>query len=145
MLPSIFNENLFDDFFDDAFDRRFFGRNPLYGHHGKNIMKTDIREKDNTYELDVDLPGFKKDEVTVNLENGCLTVSAAKSLDKDQSDENGRYIHRERFSGSCSRSFMVGDLKPEEIQAKFEDGILRLTLPKASARQLPASNAIAIE
>ena len=146
MLPSIFGGNLFDEFFDDSFDRAFFGgRNPLYGKREKNLMKTDVREVENHYEVDIDLPGFKKDEVNVELQDGYLTVSASKGLDKDQKDKEGRYIRQERYSGTCSRTFYVGDLKKEDISAKYEDGILRLTLPKAEEKALPVNNRIMIE
>ena len=146
MLPSIFGENLFDDFFGGSFDRDFFGgRDPLYGKHARNLMKTDIKENDSQYILDIDLPGFKKDEVQIELNNGYLTVSAAKGLDKDEQDKDGRYIRRERYSGQVARSFYVGDLKPEDISAKYEDGILKLSLPKEVQRQMPSSNRIAIE
>ena len=146
MLPSIFGGNLFDEFFDDSFDRAFFGgRNPFYGKREKNLMKTDVREVENHYEVDIDLPGFKKDEVNVELQDGYLTVSASKGLDKDQKDKEGRYIRQERYSGTCSRTFYVGDLKKEDISAKYEDGILRLTLPKAEEKALPANNRIMIE
>lgn len=148
MLPAIFGENLFDDFFADPFGMMPAGRrsDPLYGKHAQNLMKTDVREKDNAYELDVDLPGFKKDEITVDLKDGYLTIGASKGLDKDQSDENGKYIRRERYAGVCSRSFYVGEnVRPEEIGAKYEDGILRLSVPKAARRELPASTSIFIE
>ena len=148
MLPAIFGENLFDDFFDDDFSMfpALTGRNPLYGKHAKNLMKTDVRETENTYELDIDLPGFKKDEITVDLKDGYLTIGASKGLDKDQSDENGKYIRRERYAGVCSRSFYVGEnVRPEEIGAKYEDGILRLSVPKADRKELPASTSIFIE
>ena len=148
MLPAIFGENLFDDFFADPFDMMPTGRrsDPLYGKHAQNLMKTDVREKDNAYELDVDLPGFKKDEITVDLKDGYLTIGASKGLDKDQSDENGKYIRRERYAGVCSRSFYVGEnVRPEEIGAKYEDGILRLSVPKADRKELPASTSIFIE
>ena len=146
MLPSIFGENLFDDFFGNSFDKDFFGgRDPLYGKHARNLMKTDIKETDTQYILDIDLPGFKKDELNIELNNGYLTVSAAKGLDKDEQDKDGRYIRRERYSGQVARSFYVGDLKPEDIGAKYEDGILKLAVPKEVQRQLPASNRIAIE
>ena len=107
MLPSMFGESLFDDFFDDDFMRFpvWGGRNPLYGKHAKNLMKTDVRETEDSYELDVDLPGFKKDEVNVELKNGYLTIQAAKGLDKDETDKKGKYIRQERYAGSCSRSF----------------------------------------
>ena len=117
----------------------------LYGKREKNLMKTDVREVENHYEVDIDLPGFKKDEVNVELQDGYLTVSAFKGLDKDQKDKEGRYIRQERYSGTCSRTFYVGDLKKEDISAKYEDGILRLTLPKAEEKALPANNRIMIE
>ena len=147
MLPGIFGENLFDEFFADPFGltRGSEVSDHLYGKNAKNLMKTDIREKDNSYELDIDLPGFKKDDLNIDLSNGYLTIQAAKGLDKDEQDKDGRYIRRERYAGSMSRSFYVGDVKPEEVSAKFEDGILRLDLPKAGQRRLPENNRICIE
>ncbi|WP_367924172.1 Hsp20/alpha crystallin family protein [uncultured Ruthenibacterium sp.] len=148
MLPSIFGENLFDDFFMDPFNDPFFtsSRNALYGKHSKNLMKTDVRETDGSYELDIDLPGFKKDEISAEIRDGYLTVSAAKGLDKDQSDKEGRYIRRERYAGQCSRSFYVGEgVTEQDINAKFEDGILRLSIPKKEQPQLPQTRRIAIE
>ena len=150
MMPSIFGENLFDDFdswFDAPVEKRFFGKkNPLYGKHAKNLMKTDVRETENTYELDIDLPGFKKDEVTAKLENGYLTINAAKGLDKDETDKQGNYIRRERYAGAMSRSFYVGEnIHQEDIHAKFEDGILRLTVPKEATKQVEENKYIAIE
>ena len=146
MMPSIFGENLFDDWMDD-FDREFFGtRNPLYGKHSKNMMKTDVRETENTYELDVDLPGFKKDEITAELKDGYLTISAAKGLDKDEKDNNGKYIRRERYAGAMSRTFYVGDnLTQQDIKAKFENGILKISVPKKDVQQVAQNNHIAIE
>ena len=145
MLPSIFGENLLDDFFGNSFDKDFFsGRDPLYGKHARNLMKTDIKETDTQYILDIDLPGFKKDELNIELNNGYLTVSAAKGLDKDEQDKDGRYIRRERYSGQVARSFYVGDLKPEDIGAKYEDGILKLSVPKTVRRELPETTSIAI-
>ena len=145
MLPSIFGENLFDDFFDDDFMRSMWSRrNPLYGKHAKNLMKTDVRETDTTYEVDIDLPGFKKDEIDVDLKDGYLTISAAKGLDKDEKDKEGRYIRQERYAGSCSRSFYVGDVKPEDVSAKYEDGILKLSMPKQGKPELPKRSTIAI-
>ncbi len=148
MVPSIFGENLFDDFFGRDFDLfpALSGSNPLYGKHAKNLMKTDVRETEHTYELDIDLPGFKKDEVSVDLKDGYLTISAAKGLDKDESDKAGRYIRQERYAGTCSRSFYVGEgVEPSDVSAKFEDGILRLSLPKLEQKQLPKSTTVAIE
>lgn len=146
MLPSIFSENLFDDFFDDNFGMfpMWNGRNPLYGKHAKNLMKTDVRETENTYEMDIDLPGFKKDEINVDLKDGYLTIRAAKGLDKDEEDKKGKYIRQERYAGACSRSFYVGDLESKDISAKYEDGILKLSMPKQAKKELPKSSTIAI-
>ena len=147
MMPSIFGENLFDEFFDDDFPTIPMRsiRNPLYGKNAKNLMKTDVRETDNTYELDVDLPGFKKDEVQLDLKDGYLTISAAKGLDKDQEDKKGKYIRQERYAGSCSRSFYVGeDVEPDQISAKFESGILQISVPKA-VKRLPRNSSITID
>ena len=147
LMPSIFGENLFDDdWMDFPFDRDFWGRkNPLYGKNANKIMKTDIREHDGGYELDVDLPGFKKDEINVELENGYLTISAAKGLDKDEQDKKGKYIRRERYAGAMQRSFYVGDeVTQEDIKARFEDGILRLSIPKKDAQAVETKKTIAI-
>lgn len=147
-VPSIFGESLFDDFMDFPFEREFFGRrNPLYGKHEKNMMKTDIKQTDAGYEMDIDLPGFKKEDVTAKLENGYLTISASKGVDKDEKNDEGVYIRRERYVGQCSRSFYVGeDVKQEEIKAKFEDGILKVFIPKTELKQLAKEqNYIAIE
>ena len=148
MMPSIFGENLFDEFFDDDFPMIPMRsiRNPLYGKNAKNLMKTDVRETDNTYELDIDLPGFKKDEVQLDLKDGYLTISAAKGLDKDQEDKKGKYIRQERYAGACSRSFFVGEgIEPRDVSAKFEDGILRVSLPKQVKKELPRNSTIEIE
>ena len=146
LMPSIFGENLFDDDWFD-FDRDFWGKkNPLYGKNAKNIMKTDIREHDTGYELDVDLPGFKKDEINIELENGYLTISATKGLDKDEQDKKGKYIRKERYAGAMQRSFYVGDAVTEEdVKAKFEDGILKLSIPKKDAKEVETKKTIAIE
>lgn len=149
MLPSIFGENLFDDSLSDFFG---FGRmmpqvgNELYGKHAKNLMKTDVRELDSSYELDVDLPGFKKDEVTVDLQDGYLTISAAKALDKDESDQKGKFLRQERYAGSMSRSFYVGDdVESTDICAKYENGILKISVPKTAHKELPKHSTITIE
>ena len=148
MLPSIFSENLFDDF--DSMFNTAFGMIPhmdraLYGKHARNMMKTDVRETDNSYELDIDLPGFKKDEIQVEVKDGFLSISAAKGLDKDEQDKKGRYIRQERYAGQISRSFYVGDVEQKDISAKYEDGILRISVPKQTKQQLPESTVIAIE
>ena len=148
LMPSIFGENLFDDdWMDFPFERDFWGKkNPLYGKNANRVMKTDIREHDAGYELDVDLPGFKKDEINVELENSYLTISAAKGLDKDEQDKKGKYIRRERYAGAMQRSFFVGDdVTQEDIKAKFKDGILRLSIPKKDAQAVETKKTIAIE
>ena len=140
LMPSIFGENLFDDFmrdfpfYDDKDEKRI--EKKLYGRRGKNLMKTDIRETDHSYELEMDLPGFKKDEVKVTLEDGYLTISAAKGLDKDeQVKKTGRYIRKERYAGACERSFYVGeDITHEDIKGEFKHGILKLSIPKKEAK-----------
>lgn len=147
MLPSIFGENMFDDFFSDSFG--MMGpqtRDALYGKHAKNLMKTDIRETDTSYELDIDLPGFKKDEVSIDLKDGYLTISAAKGLDKDAEDKKGKYIRQERYAGACSRSFYVGwDVEPDEISAKFESGILQISVPKETRKPEVKSTSVSIQ
>ena len=141
MMPSIFGENLFDDdWMNFPFNDEFWGKkNPLYGKHAQNMMKTDIRETDGSYELDVDLPGFKKDEIKVQLKDGYLTLAAAKGLDKDEKDKEGNYIRRERYAGACERSFYVGeDVTQEDIKGEYKHGILKLFVPKKEAK--PVSN-----
>ena len=136
LMPSIFGENLFDDFFGDFpfyYDDRAMkdAEKKLYGHKANHVMKTDIKEMNNGYELVVDLPGFKKEEIKMELENGYLTISAAKGLDKDETDkETGKYIRRERYAGNLSRSFYIGDVKQEDVKAAFKNGILSISVPK---------------
>ena len=145
LMPSIFGENLFDDdWMDFPFDRDFWGR--TNNKTTKNLMKTDIREHDAGYELDIDLPGFKKDEIKVELANGFLTISATKGADNDEQDKKGKYIRRERYAGTMQRSFYVGDAVTEEdVKAKFEDGILKLSIPKKDAKAVETKKTIAIE
>ena len=141
LMPSIFGENLFDDdWMNFPFNDEFWGKkNPLYGKHAQNMMKTDIRETDGSYELDVDLPGFKKDEIQVQLKDGYLVLSAAKGLDKDEKDKEGNYIRRERYAGSMCRSFYVGEeVTQEDIKGEYKHGILKLFVPKKEAK--PVSN-----
>ena len=151
LMPSIFGENLFDDFFGDFpfyYDDRAMkdAEKKLYGHKANHVMKTDIKEMSNGYELIVDLPGFKKDEVQVQLKDGYLTISAAKGLDKDEEDKKGNYIRRERYAGSTSRSFYVGNgVKKEDVHAKFENGVLRLSVPKKAAEESEADKYVSIE
>ena len=144
MMPSLFTENLFDDFFND-FDEDFFGKkNPLYGKHARN-MKTDVRETYTTYEVDIDLPGFKKEDINVNYENGYLTISTSKGLDKNEKDEEGHYIRQERYVGNMTRSFYLGDIPKEDIKAKYEGGVLRLSEPKSDMKQIENTSTIMIE
>lgn len=153
MLPSIFGENLFDDFFTPYWDDPFVPemnqtlavRSP-FGKHVRGLMKTDVKETDKNYELAVDLPGFKKEDVKVDLKDGYLTIQACKSHENGEKDKDGHYIRQERYTGSCARSFYVGDeVKPEEVNAKFEDGILKIELPRGEAKKLPEDNQHLIE
>ncbi|MCR5478015.1 MAG: Hsp20/alpha crystallin family protein [Lachnospiraceae bacterium] len=146
LLPSIFGESLLDDFMDfprmefPDVDRR------LYGKHASQLMKTDVHEHETGFEVDIDLPGFKKDEIGLTLENGYLTVSAAKGLDEDEKDKHGKLIRQERYAGSMQRSFYVGEnLTEEDIKAKFEDGVLKLQIPKKEEPKAPEKRMIAIE
>lgn len=158
LMPSLFNDNfdLIDRFYQDpwfGFDDREFKNleKKLYGHRAKNVMSTDIKENDNGYEMEIDLPGFSKDEVTVELNEGYLTISAAKELDEKEAEsekeaKKQNYIRRERYSGSCQRSFYVGDnLTQEDIKASFKHGILTLSIPKKDAKQVETKKYIAIE
>ena len=132
LMPSIFGESLFDNMF--PFDEKFFTekKDPLYGKNVSRLMKTDVRETEKTYELDIDLPGFKKDEIQIELKDGYLTVTAtAKKAEENTSDKKEKYVQKERFHATCNRSFYVGDnMKQEDIKAKFENGVLTLQVPK---------------
>ncbi len=145
LMPSIFGESLFDDFFDD-FARRSEG-SARYGVPATSVMKTDIRESEDGFELDIDLPGFKKEDVKAQLKDGYLTISAENSQSNDKKDSDGKYIRRERFFGTCSRSFYVGeDITEEDIKAKFENGILKVSVPKKEAQPVEEKDRfIAIE
>ena len=150
LMPSIFGENLFDDFMSDFpfFDDRDLRKTErkLYGHNAKRLMKTDIKEKKDGYDLEMDLPGFKKDEVKVELNNGYLTVSAEKGLDKDEEDKKGKYIRKERYAGALSRTFYLGEeIREEEIKAKFENGILSVSIPKEEEKKVEGPKHISIE
>ena len=139
MIPRKRNFDIFDTFFDDPF---FEGGKRKH----QDIMKTDIKEKDNSYEIDIDLPGFQKEEISANLENGYLTINASKGEQKEEKNENGVYIRRERYTGQCTRSFYVGDaIEQQDIKAKFENGILCLTIPKKEERKVEQKKYIAIE
>ena len=150
--PSVFGESLMDDWFD-GFDHMFdrMNRNMnknLYGKHADRVMKTDVREHDDSYEVDMDLPGFKKEDLKLDLQNGYLTVSASKSLNKDEkAEKSGKLIRQERYSGSMARSFYVGDeMTEEDVKAKFENGVLKLVIPKKEAQKaVEEHKTIAIE
>ena len=145
--PTLFKDDLFDDFFSfpsfrdvDNIDRK------LYGKHASGLMKTDVHENEGNYELDIDLPGFKKDEITLTLDNGYLVVGAAKSVNEDEKDSRGELLRQERFSGAMQRSFYVGDaIQETDVKAKFEDGVLRLTFPKEKEPEIPEKKTIMIE
>ena len=138
MMPRIFGENLFDDFMNDfAFPAFPNVEKKLYGKHARNLMKTDVKDTETGYEVDVDLAGFKKDEIQIELEKGFLTVTAVKGLDKDEKDKKDNYIRRERYAGSMSRSFYVGEhVTEDDIHPKYENGILSFTVPKEEAKAI---------
>lgn len=146
MMPSILGGSLFHDFWDDSFPRYSFPdiSKTLYGKQEANLMKTDIKETEGAYELEVDLPGFKKEEINVKLEDGYLTISTAREL--NQEDKTDKYLRKERYQGSMSRSFYVGsEIEQNDIRAKFEDGILKLTVPKTDPEKVAQNKYIAIE
>ena len=148
LMPSIFAENLFDEFFNDfpmPREMRHADR-ALYGKNAAREMKTDVHEHEDHYEVDIDLPGFKKDEIDLSLQNGYLTVSATKGVDKEETTKKGKLIRQERYAGSLQRSFYVGDaLTEEDIAARFENGVLSLNVPKMEARKVPEKKTIMIE
>ena len=147
-LPAVFGENMMDLF--DDFDRDFFrgfGRpeRMLYGKNASRMMKTDVKETDEGYELAVDLPGFKKEEIRLELENGYLTISTEKTLE-NKDEKKGRVLRQERYAGTMSRSFYVGThVTEEDIKAKYENGVLSLTIPKKEAPKAPEKKTICIE
>ena len=151
--PSIFGENLFDDWFDEFpfydMDKEMNNtEKKLYGKKAGRIMKTDIKEQKDGYELMIDLPGFTKDEIKASVSDGYLTISAAKGLDKDEKEkDSGHYIRKERYAGACQRSFYVGeDIEQEDVKAEFKHGILKLFVPKKEAKKAVEENKyIAIE
>ena len=147
LAPSIFGENLFDDWFDfPSFGGLGRVENKLYGDRGGRLMKTDVHEKDGQYDMDIDLPGFKKEDIKVELHDGYLQVSAVKGLNEEEKDEKGKLIRQERYSGSMQRSFYVGDsIKQEDVKAKFEQGVLKLSFPKEGEKKLPEKQPIMIE
>lgn len=147
LVPTLYRNSMFDDF-DDLFNLMEMPtrRDPLFGKRADRLMRTDVRETEKGYELDIDLPGFKKEDVHAELKNGYLTISAQKGLEKEEKKaEEGRYLRRERYSGSLSRSFYVGDaITEDDVKAKFENGILQISLPKKEAA-VPEQKRIMIE
>ena len=135
LVPSVFGDSLFDDWMDDFGFPGFHRSN--YGRMASGLMRTDIRETENGYELNIDLPGYQKDDVQVQLKDGYLTVSAKTNEDQEQKDGSGKYIRRERYSGSVRRSFYIGkNTSEQEIRARFENGILKLSLPKTDPKKV---------
>ncbi|MBE5909096.1 MAG: Hsp20/alpha crystallin family protein [Lachnospiraceae bacterium] len=148
LAPSIFGENFLDDFFGFPEMRDFDDmEKKLYGRKASRVMKTDVREKDDAYEVIVDLPGFRKEDIEVELENGYLTINATKGLDKEENDKKGKLIRQERYSGSMTRSFYVGDrVQKEDVSASYKHGVLTLSVPKKEVyNEVPQRNLIAIE
>ena len=150
LMPSIFGNDMFGDFFTDPwFDDKEFKdmQKKLYGHRAKNVMSTDVKEVENGYELEMDLPGFKKDEIKASVENGYLTISAARGLDEDEKDKkSGKYIRRERYAGACERSFYVGEgISQDDIKASFQHGILKLFIAKEPEKSVEEKKYVAIE
>lgn len=148
-LPTVFGENLMDVF--DDFDRNFFrgfgnADRALYGKHAQNMMKTDVKETEEGYEVDIDLPGFKKDEIHLELNDGYLTISTEKSLEKEDKNKKGRMLRQERYAGVMQRSFYVGDsITEEDVKASYESGVLHLMIPKKDAPKAPEKKTIQIE
>ena len=148
LVPKIFTENLFDDWMDDFgwprglenVDRK------LYGKHAAREMLTDIREHDDHYELEIDLPGFKKEDINIELNNGTLTISASKGIEEKEENKEGKIVRRERYSGMMSRSFYVGEeLTVEDIKARFDNGVLSLNVPKKENKEVVQNTRIMIE
>ena len=146
LAPSIFVEKLFDDLFNfpDFRDLNHMERK-LYGRHADRLMKTDVKEEDNQYEVSVDLPGFAKEDINLELNDGYLTISASKNMNNDKNDKKGHLIRQERYSGSMQRSFYVGDqITEEDVKAAFHHGVLTLTIPKKEQEKLPEKKHIMI-
>ena len=148
LAPSIFEETFMDDLFGFPYMKEFDNmEKKLYGRKASRMMKTDVREKDDNYEVVIDLPGFKKEEIEVELNDGYITISASKGLDKDANDKKGKLIRQERYAGAMQRSFYVGEnIEKEDVEATYRHGVLTLTIPKkAQEKKLPEKNLIAIE
>ena len=147
LMSGLFGEDLFDEFYGLPTQRELANIDKhLYGKNARNLMKTDVHETDTDYEMDVDLPGFKKDQINVKLEDGYMTISATKDHDTEKKDQHGKIIRQERYAGSMQRSFYVGDgVQVEDVKAKFEDGVLRLCIPKKELKEPPGNTTVASE
>ena len=146
--PKLLNDDFFDDFMGFGFPamRTADTERKLFGKHVNGLMKTDIHDKGGNYELDIDLPGFKKDEISLTLDNGYLVVGACKSVNEEEKDDKGKLLRQERYSGAMQRSFYVGDgIDETDVKAKFEDGVLKLSFPKEKEPELPEKKTIMIE
>ncbi len=144
-MSGLFGEDLFDDFWGYPTRELANIDKHLYGKNARHLMKTDVHETETDFEMDMDLPGFKKDQIKINLENGYLTIAASKEHDNEKK-RLGKVIRQERYAGAMQRSFYVGDgVKVEDVKAKFEDGVLKLTIPKKELKELPSNTTIAIE
>ncbi|MGI6736820.1 MAG: Hsp20/alpha crystallin family protein [Anaerovoracaceae bacterium] len=139
LMPRLWNDNFFDDWMND-FPTKYFGKTDA------NLMKTDVKDTGDGYDVEIDLPGFNKDDIHAELEDGYLTVTASRDANEDQKDDNGKYVRRERYVGKCSRSYYVGEgITENDIQAKFENGILTMHIPKKDQKQVENKKFIAIE
>ena len=150
LIPKVFRNNLFDDFFDDfdLMDREMNQLNhKLYGKHANREMLTDVKEHEDHYDVEIDLPGFKKEDINVELNDGYLTITATKGHDQEEKNKAGKIIRQERYSGSMSRSFYVGDsITSEDIHGKYEGGVLTLSVPKKEEqKEIEHPNRIMIE
>ncbi len=147
LTPRIFTENLFDDLFDEfPFNSMENIDRKLYGKHASREMLTDVREHEDHYEVEIDLPGFKKEEITVELKNGYLTITAAKGVDENEENKKGKIVRQERYAGVMQRSYYVGEeITHEDIKAKYEDGVLKLNIPKQDVKKIPEKHTISIE
>lgn len=145
-MSGLFGEDLFDEFWGFPSHELANIDKRLYGKHARHMMETDVHETETDYELEMNLPGFKKDQINVKLEDGYMTISASKDHDQEKKDRHGKIIRQERYAGSMQRSFYVGEgVKVEDVKAKFEDGVLKLCIPKKELKELPSNNTIAIE
>ena len=151
-MPTVFHENLFDDLFDPFWNEGALERamnreaRDTFGKRGANMMKTDVKQTDNGYEVDVDLPGCKKEDVQMDLSDGYLTIQAVRSHSNDEKDNKGRYVRRETFSGSCARSFYVGeDVEPQDVKAKYESGVLTVLIPKKEPKKIVSGTSVIVE